>query len=190
MILILAAGASTRMGHDKLLLDIDGQPMLRRMVDIAAGVAPVLVTLPPRPHARYGALSGAPCILVPVPDKGFAASLRHGVAALPEHADSVLILPADMPDVSAEDMRAVIKASTDHPEYHIWRATTAGGKPGHPVMFDASMFDLFGALYGEAGGAEIIRNYPALTYDVPLNDDRARRDIDTPEDWQDWLKNR
>ena len=189
-ILILAAGASSRMGRDKLLLDIDGQPMLRRMVDIATSVGPVFTTLPPRPHDRYGALTGASCIQVPVGQTGFAASLRHGIAALPAQADGVLILPADMPDITADDLRAVIKASADHPEYHIWRATTEGGKPGHPVLFDASMFDLFAALFGDTGGAEIIRNYPDLTYHLPLQGNRALRDIDTPEDWQDWQGNR
>ena len=190
-ILILAAGASSRMGGtDKLMIDVDGQPLLRRVVDRAASVAPTFVTLPPRPHARYDALRGAPCIHVPVSDAttGMSASLRRGIAGLPHHAEGVMILPADMPDITAQDMARVLQARHDHPQFRIWQATTADGKPGHPVLFDASLFDLFGALYGDTGGAEIIRTYADMVCHVPLEASRARCDLDTPQDWENWQK--
>ena len=68
-IILLAAGAAARMrGRDKLLERVDGMSLLRRQAEMARRVTrgPVLVTLPPPPHARYGELEGMDLSLIVV----------------------------------------------------------------------------------------------------------------------------
>ena len=85
-VLILAAGASSRMGgRDKLMEDVGGVPLLRRQIDIAAGVGAVYVALPAADHPRMAALVGtraSPLIAQNAAD-GMGATLRDAVAQLP-----------------------------------------------------------------------------------------------------------
>ena len=101
-ILLLAAGASSRMkGRDKLMEEVDGQPLLTLMCRRAALTGlPVYVTLPGPSHPRAAATGDA--IQVPVPDaaEGMSASIRRGTAALPDDTQAVMILPADMPEIN------------------------------------------------------------------------------------------
>ncbi|CAN0587772.1 unnamed protein product, partial [Ectocarpus sp. 12 AP-2014] len=100
-ILLLAAGASRRMrGRDKLLQEVDGQPLIARAAEIALATgAQVVVTLPPPPHPRYAALAGLDVRTIPVPDagEGMGASIRTGIAALPPATPAAMILLADLP---------------------------------------------------------------------------------------------
>ena len=102
-ILILAAGASTRMrGADKLLEDVQGAPCLQVMAKRALATGqPIVVTLPRLDHPRARCLDGLDVIQVTVPDAnlGMSRSLQRGIAALPRAADGVMILPADMPEM-------------------------------------------------------------------------------------------
>ena len=85
-VILLAAGASSRMrGRDKLMEDVDGQPLLRRQTRLAQSVGPVTVALPPAPHPRYTALTGLDIAPLPIPDaaEGMGASLRRAFADLP-----------------------------------------------------------------------------------------------------------
>ncbi|OZB13387.1 MAG: hypothetical protein B7X55_13005, partial [Rhodobacterales bacterium 34-62-10] len=99
-ILILAAGASSRMrGGDKLLEEVAGQPLLRVMLERALAVAqgPVVCTLPGPDHPRSSCLAGLSVTSVFVLDaaEGMVASIRGGVTALPQGWGAVMILPAD-----------------------------------------------------------------------------------------------
>src|SRR5690606_9713569 len=120
VILIPAAGASRRMrGADKLLEDVDDEPVLRRTARIAAEVAPVLVTLPdtgPLAPARRAALAGLAARILPVADahEGMAASLRAGAREIGA-AEGMMILMPDMPDVTAEDLHRLAVAFAADP---------------------------------------------------------------------------
>lgn len=189
-VLILAAGASSRMrGADKLLMAVRGTTLLADRIAMAASVATTLVTLPPRPHPRWAQAAGAIAVPVPGADVGLSASLKCGIRALPPQARGVLILPADMPDITATDLQTLLNARADNPDALICQATTEDGKPGHPVLFDAATFPLFAALFGDSGARPIIDHYADRVHSVPLTGGRARHDLDTPEDWTDWRAN-
>ncbi|MFG6567241.1 NTP transferase domain-containing protein [Sulfitobacter sp. 1A13679] len=188
-VILLAAGASTRMrGRDKLMEDIGGEPLLRRRARLAQGIGPVTVALPPAPHPRYRALSGLDITPLPVPEaaEGMGASLRRAFAALPLDTPAAMVLLADMPALEASDLARLAAAVDLTGETLIWRATTADGKPGHPIVFAAALFDQLKQLRGDDGGRAVVRAAADRMQLVPLPGQRARRDLDTPEDWAAW----
>ncbi|TMV06537.1 nucleotidyltransferase family protein [Ruegeria sediminis] len=192
-IILLAAGQSRRMGGaDKLLQEVDGRPLLRRSAEIARSVAPVIVALPPAPHPRHDALSGLDVLGVPIADaqEGMNASLRGAVRALPQDAQAVMILLADLPDLTAEDLTTVMRAVRDVPDNLIWRGATEDGKPGHPVVFHRDLFPDLAKLTGDGGAQTLVRRHAGRVHLVPLPGQHARTDLDTPDDWNRWRSGR
>jgi len=192
-IILLAAGQSTRMGgHDKLLETVDGMPLLRRqaLMALAAKAGPVFVTLPPAPHPRYDVIDDFEVTVVPVPDaaEGMNASLRHGVAALPPDATATMMLLADLPDLTTEDLITCLRAVDLSSDTSIWRGATEDGKPGHPIIFAAKHFAAFAKLTGDSGGRDIVAAAQDQTQLIPLPGQHARRDLDTPQAWEAWRR--
>jgi CTP:molybdopterin cytidylyltransferase MocA len=190
-ILILAAGASSRMrGVDKLMLPVDGQPLLRRIAAAAcaAGAGPVLVALPPAPHPRHGALDGLDLIRVGVADaaEGMNASLRAVLAAIPGPFEAVMVLLADLPGLTAGDLKHIIQCVDTKTENLIWRGMTETGAPGHPVVFSARLLPELAALHGDGGAQSVVQRHRDRMVPIPLPGDHAHRDLDTPEDWAAW----
>ncbi|KUJ80960.1 4-diphosphocytidyl-2C-methyl-D-erythritol synthase [Ruegeria marisrubri] len=188
-IILLAAGRSSRMGGaDKLMQDIDGQPLLRRTAEIARAVAPVIVALPPAPHPRHDALAGLDVRIVPIADadEGMNASLRGALKALPEESTAVMVMLADLVDLTAADLAAVLESVTDAPDMLIWRGATEDGKPGHPVVFHSSLFRELATLTGDGGAQSIVNRHSDRVHLTPLPGQHARTDLDTPRDWDRW----
>jgi CTP:molybdopterin cytidylyltransferase MocA len=177
-------------GRDKLLEVIDGQSLIRRQVEMAqaATTGPVHVTLPPAPHPRHDALEGLNITCVQVPDaaQGMSASLRRGVLSLRPETPAVMILLADLPDLRTSDLRRLCAAVDLSDGTLIWRGATADGAPGHPIVFARALFDELMHLEGDCGGAEVVARNISRVMPVPLPGQRARRDLDTPEDWMAW----
>lgn len=190
-ILILAAGGSSRMrGADKLLEPVKGTPLLRVLSERALATGhPVYVALPRADHPRAAAISDldAHVICVPEAAEGMSGTMRGAVAQLPD-APAFMMLLGDLVTIRTEDMAAVMAARRDQPDHLIWRGATEDGKPGHPIIFDASLRPAFQTLTGDAGGESIVRPLAGQTCLVPLPGHRARFDLDTPEDWDSWRK--
>lgn len=189
-ILILAAGASTRMrGRDKLMEVIDGAPLLRRQALMARSVSTdIRIALPPKPHARYDTVRDLDVTLIEVPDaeEGMGASLRTAFATIEQDVDCVMLLLADLPDITAQDLEHLNSARAQEPNAVIWRGATQGGHGGHPIIFDRTVFPEFAKLTGDDGGRAILAKYRDQVQLVPLANGRARQDLDTPEDWAAW----
>ena len=186
-ILIPAAGASSRMrGADKLLAAINGLPLLRRTAQIALSAHPkVCITLGPQDQARRDALHGLTVTLINVPDAnlGLSASLRRGAAAA--DPGGLLVLPADMPDLSSADLTKIINAATQAP-FAIIRATGADGTPGHPVIFPSDLVSAFANLKGDEGARSILQAHKSRVRLFALPGQNALTDLDTPEAWAAW----
>ncbi|WP_269150476.1 NTP transferase domain-containing protein [Frigidibacter albus] len=185
VILLCAAGSSRRMrGADKLLELVGSVPLLRRQaVAAAAQGVRVLVTLGPDQPLRAAALErlAVEPLVVPEAAEGMAASLRAGAAAA--EGAALLVMLADMPEIGAEDLAAVIAAHLAAPEAVV-RAAGEDGTPGHPVVIPARLLAGLTRLSGDQGAREVLRGEAAVL--VPLPGQRALTDLDTPEDWAAW----
>lgn len=187
-LVLLAAGAGRRMrGGDKLLEQVNGVALLRHLAMQALGAAlgPVAVTLRTDAPAREATLQGLALdrLAVPDADTGMSASLR--VAALwaqARAAKGLMICPADLPELTAQDFVTLAHAFT--PDGPPLRATAQDGTPGHPVLFPARLLPEFAALTGDRGAQPILQRHPPRL--VALRDRRATTDLDTPEDWAAW----
>jgi CTP:molybdopterin cytidylyltransferase MocA len=189
-IVIPGAGASARMrGPDKLLIKIDGVPLLRRTVLIALKAAPrVLVTLREGDAARRGLVQDLPVQILKISDAatGLSASLR---AAAASGQGRMMILPADMPDITAQDLALMIKASDAAPD-RLVRAATDTGIAGHPVIFPADLRCDFAGLSGDQGARPLVAAHVERMDLIALPAQHAMTDLDTPEAWQAWSQSR
>ncbi|WP_187430992.1 Molybdenum cofactor guanylyltransferase [Roseobacter fucihabitans] len=194
-IIILAAGQSKRMrGADKLLEEIDGVPLLRRQANLACSVTlgQVLIALPPPPHPRYQCLDALAVNRIGVPDavEGMSASIRTAIAALPEDAPAAMLLLGDLPDLTKDDIKNVIEAIDFNKNILIWRGATEDGEPGHPIVFAAELFGALMGITGDEGGQSVVRQAKDRVALIRLPGHRARKDLDTPEDWAAWRAQR
>lgn len=187
-ILILAAGSSSRMrGADKLLELIDGQSQLRRITLAALRTGcPVTVALPPDRPERADCLRDldAQSVKVANAGSGMSESLRAGLMSFAENA-SVLVLLADLPEITAEDLLTCLEAWRNAPD-RILRGMAADGTPGHPVGFPVDLRDEVLALRGDQGAREVLACHKDRILPVALPDRHATTDLDTPEDWALW----
>jgi CTP:molybdopterin cytidylyltransferase MocA len=151
---------------------------------LATGLGVIVALRPDRPE-RARAIEGLPLRRVAVPDAadGMAASLRTAVAAAPAEAP-VAVLLADMPEIGAEDLRALVAAFDAAGGETVVRAASENGEPGQPVIFPARLRPDLLALTGDAGGRDILRREEVRL--VPLPGRRALTDLDTPEDFAAW----
>ena len=188
-ILIPAAGASRRMeGRDKLAELVDGTAVLRRTAEMALEVsASVAVTLPSDSHPRAIQIADLSVTRLPVPGaaEGMAASLRAGASWALGRA--LMILPADMPDLTTQDLRKMADAARETPAA-LLRATAEDGTPGHPVVFPAIYLPDFADLAGDQGARDILAANASAIRFVPLPQAHALTDLDTPQDWAAWRK--
>lgn len=183
--LILAAGSSSRMGasRDKLLENIGNKPILEAAIQRATAVSDrVFVCLPGPTHPRAQLLQGASAIWVADAEEGMGASIRTGVNALPDATD-LMILPADMPDLTLDDLATVWAA---HKDGAITRGATADGRPGHPVIFPQELLRELLELRGDQGARQVIVRHRQRLHLVPLPAEHALTDLDTPEAWAAW----
>lgn len=185
-ILLLAAGASARMApRDKLLERIDGEPLLRRSARIACGTgAPVICTLPLDRADRAAVIADLPLTMVTVPDaaRGMSASLQAGIAAVALSSAGVMVLPADMPGFTTQDLAGLLDRFAADPT-RILRATTEDGRPGHPAIFPDDLFPALGTIRGDEGGRSVLSAQRDRVTLVALPGNRAILDLDTPQDW-------
>lgn len=158
---VLAAGSSSRMGGNKLLLELDGESVVRRAVRaaLAAGLDAVLVVLGHDADRVSLELADLPCRDVRNADHvlGPGTSIRAGVAAAPSEAEAIVFTLADMPFVTASTIRAVVET---------YRAGAArvvvcryGATEAPPTLFDRSLFPELAAIEADRGARQIARRH-------------------------------
>ena len=188
-ILILAGGSSSRMGsRHKLLETVQGQPLLRVQALRALEVSEdVTILIRPEQPALEQAVAGLPVKLLIAPEalEGMGGSIRAATGAFRDRDCFLMLLP-DLVEIEADDMHAVIAARDGDHEHWIWRGATQDGKPGHPILFDQAVFGDLLNLDGDTGGNRIMQSHADKVRLIRLPGQRARTDLDTPEDWAAW----
>jgi molybdenum cofactor cytidylyltransferase len=184
--IVLAAGASARMGRPKQLLEWQGRPLVRVAAEtaLAGGLDPVLVVVGAARAAATAALAGLPALVVDNPDyaSGQSSSLRVSVTALGEQAEAAVVLLGDQPFVTAEIVARIVEE---------WRASAApivapvyAGQRGNPVLFARSIFPELLAIQGDQGARAVLAAHSSHVRLVPFDNPLPLADLDTPEDYQ------
>jgi molybdenum cofactor cytidylyltransferase len=173
--------------RNKLLLPIDGTPMVARAVDAAmaglkAGASAGVYVITGHEHARVaGALSGRPVHLVHNPRyaEGLSTSLASGLAALDEDVDGALICLGDMPKVTPAHIAKLIDAF-DPLEGRAICVPLWAGKRGHPVLWARRFFAEMSDIKGDVGARHLLGEHAELVCEIPVDDDGVLVDVDSP----------
>lgn len=184
-IIILAAGHGTRLPEaNKLTAELCGEPLLRRVARaaLASRLRPVLVVTGFAADEVKGALAGLDVGFVHNADHaaGLSASLRAGVAALPAEANAVAVLLGDMPLVEAGLIDRLAEAALSVPGGAI-AAPVRAGQRGNPLVWPRRFFAGLQNLSGDAGARGLADSHASDIVAVPVEDDAAFTDVDTPD---------
>jgi molybdenum cofactor cytidylyltransferase len=184
--IVLAAGASSRMGEPKPLLEVEGQPFLERAVKLLrqAGCRYVVAVVGPDDDwiSRIADTSGAAVVINEQKDSEQIDSLRLGVANLPDGYDAVVVLPVDFPRVKQETVSALLADFARQPVGVLNPAHD--GKAGHPVIFSRDVaVDLLRPDLPD-GARTVIDQHAAEARTLAVDDPGVLIDIDTPADFR------
>lgn len=186
--ILLAAGASARMGRPKPLLPFLGETFLDAQIALHCGFsAQVFVVLGHHADAiAAGAqrAENALLLLNPEPERGQLSSLQCGLRALPAHIQAVWIQPVDSPGVAPSTLIALCQAwesAAVPPDFVI---PTSGGRRGHPVLMRAAIAAELLALGDGATARDVVHSHRSGTIFVETGDAAIHRDIDTPADYE------
>lgn len=170
---LLAAGASARLGTPKQLLTRNGETLVRRAARLLHSTAPreLVVVVGAHRELVEDALASAPVRIVSNDEwqEGIASSLRCAAAAI--DAPRVLIALCDQPALTAEHLHALLACGA-------CAATSYDGRPGVPAVVDAALWTQAASLHGDRGFGALL----ALRNDVVrVAAPELQVDIDTPE---------
>lgn len=180
--IVLAAGASSRMGRLKPLLPLAGINPLERVIRLFhnAGIRDVIVVVGNRADELRPTIQrdGVRCVDNPHWRKGMYSSVVSGAAALPPYARGAFVLPVDIPLIRTSTIRQLADAfQPDRILYPLFDK-----RRGHPPLIARTILD--GAVSGEAATLRALllaREYAAL--DIPVADQAIHLDMDTPGDF-------
>ena len=180
--LLLAAGASRRLGRPKQLVEVDGEPLIRRAARALLATKPheCVVVLGHAAAELAAALDGVPvrCVIARDVEEGMAASLRVGIAALDAHCAGALIALTDQPALNAAHLHALCAAWRRAPENAV--ASAYADTLGVPALLPRRWFADLATLAGDVGARELVR---ARTHEVvAITADALALDVDTPAD--------
>jgi molybdenum cofactor cytidylyltransferase len=173
---VLAAGASARMGRPKAFLEFRGETFLGRLVRIFGYFCGEVIVV------ASGAMEvrGARVVLNPAPERGMLSSLQCGFAAVNPDTAAVAFTPVDHPLVLESTVNRIIQGWRGE----LLRIPTFDGRRGHPVLMARPLIAEFLALPDGAQARDVIhRHEPDIRY-IDTNDPGVVRDIDTPADYE------
>ena len=177
---VLAAGAGRRFGGDKMLADIDGQPMIRHVASAYAelcGQATVVIAEDERlRHALDGV--AADVVVNREASEGIASSIRAAVTHS-RHHPALMIALGDEPRVDRGLVMRVMQLW--HEQRPPMVVPRYNGEPGHPVLFDEAVYDELLTLEGDRGAKGLIERYGSKVLAVEVDGPRPL-DIDTTND--------
>lgn len=191
--IILAAGASARLGQPKQLLRLAAwgeEALLDRTVRIAreADAAPIFVVLGAHAEEIQRTSQFPHCTVITNAEwqEGMASSLRVGVRAVMEHrphASGVLVTVCDQPALSAEHLRNLLAAHRAAPDHAI--ASQYAGRAGVPAVIPREMFPMMLLLTGDQGARSILQQASRINSIAFAG---GEWDIDSPNDLLLWEK--
>lgn len=180
--IVLAAGASRRMGRPKLELDLGGTTVLERSVHNLSRASIDRVRVVVAPDATFAASEAVELVVNSDRDSGLASSLKAGLRDLPAGTKVVLVALADKPFVLPETIRKLLDvfdggdAKVVYPVYR--------GEQGHPVLWDSTLVDELLEVDGDRGAKAVLDAHRVEAVAVDVEDPGVCVDIDTPDDYR------
>lgn len=186
--IILAAGLSSRMGRPKLLIEIDGLPLLTRVLQAAldSSLDRIILVTGPRFPSPCDLMDGQTLpkrlrVVVNLnPEEGMASSIRVGMAEIDEGAQGVMIVLGDQPWLTSKVIDGLVRAFCK--DSHKIVASAVGGRRTTPVVFPSDLFEDLAQQTGDVGGREVLNRNPARVVEIEMGSYYDDTDIDTPED--------
>ncbi len=198
-LLLLAAGASRRMGQPKQLLPVNGQPLIRQMAEVAIATAcdPVVVVLGAHAAAIRPHLADLPlhCMENPDWDTGMASSIRCGLAAIQQlqpQLEAVIVMLGDQPLVTSDLLEGLMTRyqaeqmeQTEQTGQAAIVASAYGSVVGVPALFHRRLFPALQSLTGDTGAKPVMAAHVDSCVTIPFA--AGAIDLDTPQDYAAWI---
>lgn len=186
-IVVLAAGASSRLGSPKQLLNYSGATLLQHAIEAAqsSDAAKVLVVLGAHADAIKHALDNTTVDTIVNTEwkEGMASTIRCGLQTLVEmnpQLDAVIFMVADQPFVTTELLNNLL--DLHRKEQHSIVASKYGSTFGTPVLFSKQFFPELLQLTGDVGAKSLVRKY--MNQAAFVSFPKGEIDIDTVEDYK------
>jgi len=182
--IILASGLSRRMARqDKLLLPVDGMPLVERVMQAAdaSRLDAIILAYQNPAVADLAAKYRITTVYNADAAQGQSASIKEGVRTAAPDTEAYMFLTGDQPRLDAATINLLIDAWRKQPGHIIIPAY--GGRRGSPTVFPARLRDRLLALAGDTGGRAVIEHFPGMVFTVAMPDAGAGIDIDTPQDY-------
>ncbi|MCS6831290.1 MAG: nucleotidyltransferase family protein [Armatimonadota bacterium] len=187
---ILAAGASTRMGRPKMLLPFGDSTVIETVVGnvTASQVAHTVVVLGYEWTKIYALIEHLPVevIVNPRPERGMISSVQWALAQMNQSVDGVLFALGDQPLIPTSVHDTVIDAFRYHPNSII--VPTYEGKRGHPVLFSSCFREEILGLPTDRGLNTLLHLHPSAVHEVPVDTDAVLHQMNTLEEYQQMLQ--
>jgi molybdenum cofactor cytidylyltransferase len=179
---ILAAGASSRLGRPKQLVQFQGRSLLRRAAETACAsrAEEVLVVLGYDAPEMRSDLDGLRVRVLenPLWRDGIGSSIRHGITSLSPVSEGALLMVCDQVRLTAGHLNALIDAFARTPDRPV--ASAYGGSPGVPALFPRALFGELLLLKGDRGAQRVLFAHEEELVTLPWPD--GMLDVDTAPD--------
>jgi len=192
-LVVLAAGKSTRMKENKLLLRINGESLIRHVVKTATGsnADEVIVVVGYEAEKVKQQLLRLQCKLIMNENylKGQSESVKTGLTAVSSNAEAVMVLPADVALIDEQSINKVID------EYRRSKnpivIASHQHQSGHPILLDSALFPEISEITEDTFGLKaVINRHRAEVKYIEVGTENALIDIDTQEEFDTYFRRR
>lgn len=188
--IVLAAGRSSRMGVQKLLLPFGGKTVISHIVDqlLKSTVDEVFVVTGHEPQRITEELSGWRVSIVNNADYDFGmlSSVRCGLRALPKGCKAVLVAIGDQPSIRTELVDLMIRSFAAGKRNIL--VPCYEGKRGHPLLFSALYCEEILAHYDDVGLRGLLHAHPDDVLELTVSMSSVLMDMDYPDDYRRQLR--
>jgi len=184
--IVLAAGLSSRMGFQKLLLPFAGKTVIEHIVDqlLASAIDKIYVVVGHQANRLTEQISDSSVSIVTNPnyESGMLSSVRCGLESLPPDCNAALVALGDQPAVTSELVDKMLHSFTKSkkgvlvPLYH--------GKRGHPVLVSTHYREEIMTSYDDVGLRGLLHTHPDDVFELNVSTSTVLQDMDYPEDYK------